>query len=289
MIGVVPKLARFEQIDLRAVWDFEATSFTPWLASKENLDLLAEALGLPPLEILSTERPVGPFRADVVSRIVDSEELVLIENQIERSDHTHLGQILTYAAELKAAYIVWITSRFTDEHRAVLDWLNEITGEEFHFFAVEIEAWRIGDSLPAPRFNVVAKPNDWTKAVLSSARRAAPEGIDVNRVAYWGAFSEMLATKNLPLKLKEEPPRQGFYSFTLNRARQTYLYVFRNVEQQRIGVYLAFYGPTARADYDTLAGEKEFIEKQMGEELVWSEVSRTKNTTLRSTDMRPTR
>ena len=157
------------------------------------------------------------------ARSIETDTWVLIENQIERTDHTHLGQVLTYAAGLHAATIIWISSQFTDEHRAALDWLNEITDEEFAFFGVEVELWRIGGSSPAPRFNVVSKPNDWTRAVSTSARRVArgePEGIDINRVAYWSEFGKALDALGGPLKSRQQPPRLGYYSFTIDAKKE---------------------------------------------------------------------
>ncbi len=133
-----PTLGRLEQVDLREVWQNEAGQFTPWLAQVDNIALLADTLGLE-LEVEAQEKGVGPFRADIDCRDTSDGTLVLIENQLERTDHTHLGQLMTYAAGLDAVTIVWIAERFTDEHRAALDWLNEITGEKVGFFGLEDE------------------------------------------------------------------------------------------------------------------------------------------------------
>jgi len=103
---------------------------------------------------------------------------VLIENQLERTDHTHLGQLLTYASGLEAVTIVWIAARFTEKHRSTLDWLNKITDDRFRFFGLEVELWRIGDSPAAPKFNVVSKPNDghtqWRKQRARSMTQSEP-------------------------------------------------------------------------------------------------------------------
>jgi hypothetical protein len=123
------------------------------------------------------ERSVGLFRADILCKETTTDNWVLIENQLERTDHVHLGQLLTYAAGLQAVTIVWIAQYFTEEHRAALDWLNEITDERFNFFGLEIELWRIENSPVAPKFNVVCKPNDWTKKISQSARRMESEEI----------------------------------------------------------------------------------------------------------------
>ena len=135
----------------------------PWLARKENLDILGQTLVID-LELEAQERPVGPFRADILCKDIGSDRWVLIENQLERTDHNHLGQLLTYASGLEAVTIVWIAAHFTEEHRSTLDWLNRITDGSFRFFGLEVELWRIGDSPPAPKFNIVSKPNDWSQS-----------------------------------------------------------------------------------------------------------------------------
>jgi hypothetical protein len=121
-----PILGRLEPVPLRTVWSREDHRFTPWLAEPTNLDLLGTVLGLE-LELQGTEQSIGPFRADIVCRERREDRLVLIENQLERTDHTHLGQLITYTAGLDTATIVWIAAQFTEEHRGALDWLNTAT------------------------------------------------------------------------------------------------------------------------------------------------------------------
>ena len=156
-------LGRLQRVQLREAWESESGDFTPWLAQSENLSLLGEAIGLN-LELEAQEKGVGLFRADLFCKDTASDSWVLIENQLERTDHSHLGQLLTYAAGLSAVTIVWIAERFTEEHRAALDWLNEKTGEGINFFGLEVELWRIGNSPLAPKFNVVCKPNEIGRA-----------------------------------------------------------------------------------------------------------------------------
>lgn len=154
-------LGRLKQVDPRVVWKSEAHDLTPWLV--ENLDLLAEALQI---EIVPTQREVavGTFWGDVLGED-PSGRPILVENQLEPTDHGHLGQLLVYASGLEAAVVVWLTPTFRDEHRRALDWLNERTDDQVHFFAVELGVLQIGDSAPAPNFRVVARPNEWQKAL----------------------------------------------------------------------------------------------------------------------------
>jgi hypothetical protein len=130
-------LARLQPVDLRKVWQTEAGCFTPWLASGENISLLGGAIGLE-LEVEAQEKDVGPFRADILCKDTANDHWVLIENQLDKTDHTHLGQLLTYAAGLQVVTIVWIAQQFTEEHRAARDWLNENTYERFNFFGLEM-------------------------------------------------------------------------------------------------------------------------------------------------------
>lgn len=190
-------LGRLEPVDLRDVWKHEATGFTPWLAKEENIKLLSDTIGME-LEVQATEQGVGPFSADILCKSAGvSDHWVLIENQIERTDHAHLGQLLTYAAGLHTATIIWIARRFTDEHRAALDWLNEITKEEISFFGLEVELWRIGDSPAAPKFNVVSRPNNFVKAATQNAASSANASLYLD---YWTTFKDLLERRHLPVK-----------------------------------------------------------------------------------------
>ncbi len=117
MVESDKRFGRLRRIPVRELWTNEAGDFTPWLASQENISLLGDAIGVE-LEVEAQEKDVGPFRADILCRDTGTSELVLIENQLERTDHGHLGQLITYAAGLKAVTIVWVAARFTEEHRA---------------------------------------------------------------------------------------------------------------------------------------------------------------------------
>src|SRR4029077_1332791 len=178
----------------------------------ENLAILADTLGLE-LELEAQERPVGPFRADILCKDVATDRWVLIENQLERTDHSHLGQLLTYASGLEAVTIVWIAARFTEEHRSTLDWLNKITDESFRFFGLEVELWRIGTSAAAPKFNLVSKPNEWSHSVAQAARAIDEAELSETRVmqrAYWAAFDKILAASRGPVTGGKKPQPQSW-------------------------------------------------------------------------------
>lgn len=162
-------LGRLAPVAPRDVWAHEAHDFTPWLLA--NQDVLGEALGMD-LELVTAEHPVGGFSLDLLGRDLATGETVIVENQLEVTDHLHLGQIITYAGGTDPTNIVWIATGFRDEHRAALDWLNTHTDENTRFFGVEIHVVRIGSSEPAPLLRVVTQPNDWGKQVKRRASAA---------------------------------------------------------------------------------------------------------------------
>jgi hypothetical protein len=145
-------------------WKSEPGDFTPWLA--DNLDLLAREIGLP-LEFRDKEHAVGRYSLDLLLAD-DRSRTVAVENQFGRTDHDHLGKLLTYGAGTKADVVIWISESFTEEHAAALDWLNENTVEGVGFFGIELELLRIDDSKAAPHFKVIVRPNEWTKQMRPS-------------------------------------------------------------------------------------------------------------------------
>jgi hypothetical protein len=193
MAAIIP-LGTFERVPLLDAWPTEDGNFTPWLAQADSIALLGEALSME-LEVEAVEHRVGSFRADILARAIDETEQhrVIIENQFGRTNHGHLGQVLTYLAGIEGAKtIVWIAETIQADHRAAIDWLNTNTTEEFSFFAIEIELWRIGPSPPAPRFNVIASPNDWARTARKAAREVTDTGLAERhhvRMAYWASFS----------------------------------------------------------------------------------------------------
>mgnify|MGYP003117364751 CR=1 FL=1 len=209
------KLGRLKRIDLRNIWRTEAQDFTPWLAQTENMEILADTLGLE-LEVEAQERNVGPFRADILCKDLDDDSWVLIENQLERTDHNHLGQLLTYGAGLNTVTIIWIAEKFTDEHRAALDWLNDITDESFKFFGLEVELWRIGDSAPAPKFNIISKPNEWSRSVGKASKRIEASALTETKqmqLEFWQQLHQQLQGHPFLRARKPRPQHWTTYSF----------------------------------------------------------------------------
>jgi hypothetical protein len=263
-------LGKLEKIELRSAWVTEPGDFTPWLAQEENLAQLAESLGIDELELEATEKNVGPFRADILCKDTLNGHWVLIENQLSRSDHGHLGQLLTYAAGLQAVTIVWIAAPFTEEHRAALDWLNDVTNERVRFFGVEIELWKIGTSPSAPRFNVVSKPNDWAKSVSTAAAGVSLTETQKLQLDYWTAFRKYM--EEHPGNVRPTTPLpQNWMGFSAGRSGFT-IGTKINIQGNWISALLGIGGPNAKPYFYLLHEEKEEIEKEFGEQLDWREL-----------------
>lgn len=199
-------LSKLERVPLREAWKHEANDFTPWLAEEDNLNTLADALGLPELALVATEHWVGEFKLDILC--TSGDEQVIIENQLEKTNHTHLGQILTYAAGTGARKVIWVAESFRPEHVAALDFLNQNTTDDLNFFAVEVELWRIGDSPLAPKFEVVAKPNEWAKTGREQAKAAAHATPAKQRqLKLWQALVDVLRSQRLSLAPLDPQPK----------------------------------------------------------------------------------
>ena len=182
-----PEFGSLADVPLREAWSHEAHRFTPWLAA--NLDRLSAAIGIP-LELTGTETRVGTFSADILARNLADDSVVLIENQLEGSDHTHLGQIMTYLAGLETHTMIWVAPSFRDEHLSAIRWLNEHTVDPFAFFAVKLRVVRIADSPFAPLFEVIERPNNWERQLAEQKR--AVEGsrseLGQHRLNFWTHF-----------------------------------------------------------------------------------------------------
>jgi hypothetical protein len=273
MSSVAP-LARLEKVNLRAAWPHEATNFTRWLAEPQNIALLAEEIGVP-LICETVEKEVGPFSADILAKEADTERWVIIENQLTPTDHGHLGQLLTYAAGLEARTVIWIAEEFREEHRAAIDFLNRATTEEFAFFGVRIELYRIGDSPLAPAFSILAKPNDWSKRTQSAKQAAASVEENESR-ALWKEYWTTLiaAARGRYQALAGRSPYRGNYqtfetlrggdpSFAVNAT-------FSWDKGLRIEIYID--GLQAKQAFSALKAQKDVIETSFGHPLDWEEL-----------------
>lgn len=261
-------LGSITSVPVREVWKDESLEFTPWLSQKENLDLLGSAIGIY-LDSQTTEHPVGKFSADIRCKETGTDTWVVIENQLEETDHSHLGQLLTYAAGIGADTAIWVATRVREEHREAVNWLNQNTADKLSLFAVEIELLRIGDSPVAPRFHVVCKPNMWARA-----ERNAAQELSVGRrtlMEYWNQFADLILRESKVLRPRKVSGSQ-YMTFSMGGLRGCRLMASALPQDKLLRVYLTLEGESAKDWLDKLAENQPEIEAAIGAgPLTWSE------------------
>jgi hypothetical protein len=206
-------LGRLEKVDLRKVWEHEQRDFSDWLSREENLALLSEELGIG-IEAVGTEQNFGRFRIDILAKETNSGDYIIIENQLETTNHDHLGKVITYAAGFDAKYVIWIVKDVLDEHQRAIEWLNENLDESISCFLVKIEVWRIGDSRPAPRFEIISLRNNW---VANLKRTTVSGDISENKVRqheFWTALTDNFRTRDPKMALQSPAPKH-WHNFSL--------------------------------------------------------------------------
>lgn len=267
-------LGKLESVPLRQAWPDEARNFTPWLAEDTNLAFLGETVGLQ-LELETTEKSVGSFSADILAKEVGTDRWVLIENQFGATDHCHLGQLMTYAAGLDAKTIIWIAEAFRDEHRAAIDFLNFSTNDEYFFFGIQLELYRIGDSSFAPQFTIRAQPNHWTKRA-QRAKHAAEGSLSPTEAVsleFWRTLIEKAAPHYPQLAGKTAQKLSWQTAETIRSGKGFYVAMnaaFTRDWRLRVESYLG--GPLAKAVFTKLMSYKDEIEASFGCPLDWEEL-----------------
>lgn len=275
------KLGKLKKLDLRDYWKHEALHFTQWLAEDENLAELGDEVGLD-ITLIQTEAGVGKFSVDILAEEETTGKKIVIENQLEATDHSHLGQILTYAAGIEAEYIIWVVRDVRDEHRQAIEWLNEHTDDKINFFLVRIELWQIGESEPAPKFLVVCRPNDWTKSVRGAGTAGSTEAdltdTKLWQLEFWQQLRSFAGASKPPLKLRT-PRAQHWYDVAIGRSDcYVALTVFMN--EARVGAEL--YIPNSKELYNTFHSNRSAIEESLGlGVLLWQELPGKKASRIR--------
>ena len=265
----MPELGKIERVeDLRKIWSNEARNFTVWLARDENLTMLGEAVGID-INLEERESPVGSFSVDLFATEEGTGRKIIIENQLEDTNHDHLGKIITYAAGKEASVIIWIVKRARDEHRQAVEWLNQHTDENIGFFLLEIELWKINGSVPAPRFNVVERPNDWAKAMKAS------EGLSDTKktnLEYWEAFKKYAFNQAEFKKIFSERKAypQGWYDLSVGN-RHCHITLTATMTKNRLAAQI--YISKNKDLYNHFLAQKIAIEEFLGEEISWHEAS----------------
>lgn len=261
---------RLESVDVRELWKHEQYDFSAWLSKPENIDYLSEELGLT-LTDIQTEVFVGSYRCDIVAKDETSGIQVVIENQLEASNHDHLGKIITYASGLNASVIVWIVTEAKEEHRSAIEWLNNHTSQEISFFLIELHAYKIGDSLPAPKFEVIEKPNDFIKYNKVSK----DEGDSVSRARrfeFWTKFNEVLIESGKPFNIRK-PSTDHWYDVAIGTSSA---HIAINLVNKGGKIVLELYIPDDKPLFDMLHEQQAEIESELGMSFEWERLDKKK-------------
>ena len=260
------KLGLIKYLSLRHVWPHEERDFTPWLAQEENLAKLSKACGLE-LQLEQIEVKVGPYSADILAKD-GSGDYVVIENQFSRTNHDHLGKLITYGATLGASIVIWIAEQFTEEHQKAIEWLNERTSDDLSLFAVRPKVIQIDDSKPAVEFEVIERPNELVKS--ASIERTIHEASDSQKLQleFWTMFKKRLLEKKVAASA-ETPRPQYWFSVPLGRSN-IHISNILNTDAGKVGLRVYMNNRVAESALDGLMQDKDAIEQEIGTPLLWN-------------------
>ena len=256
-------IGKLKEIELRTVWKHEAMDFTKWLAEPENIAELNEILGLTLTDII-VEQTVGNLFCDIYATDELTGLKVVIENQLEQSNHDHLGKIITYASGLNAGVIVWIVKKARAEHRSAIEWLNNNTGNDINFFLLEVHAYKINDSLPAAKFEIIEQPNDFIKnykSLLPTSENKSSSEI----LAFWNEFNDLISERGNIISKRKATARR-WYDVSIGSSKSHLTMELVNRENYvRLGLYMT----NDKEWFDKLYLHKEVIEQEIGYKLDW--------------------
>ena len=265
------KLGKLEEVDIRKVWPHEQYDFSKWLATEENIKELGDALNLS-LTDVETEKFVGNYRCDILCKDEITGKMVLIENQLEPTNHDHLGKIITYASGLDAAVVVWIVASARDEHASAIEWLNKHTDDEISFFLMEVHAYKIGDSDPAPQFKIIEQPNDFVKIVKAVSKSSDMNESQKNRLEFWTQFNEVVDSKGKPFN-KRKATTDHWYNVAIGSSDASISIDLVNKEHKiRVSLWIN----DNKDIFDALFQRKDEIETALGFGLEWNRLDNKK-------------
>jgi hypothetical protein len=259
-------LGQLKKVEVRTVWKFEDADFTPWLAEEATFKKLSDAIGIE-MQVEQIEMPVGPYSADILAKDA-SGNFIVIENQFGKTNHDHLGKILTYAATLDVTTVVWIAERFTDEHRRAIEWLNDHTTEDLSLYAVELELWQIDNSRPAVQFNVLSQPSEIVKHAAAIKTQGPLSDARKLQLEFWTEFKTFLLQRKI-VSSTQTPRPQYWFNVPLGRSN-IHLSNIANVADNRIGLRVYISNKIASEALPQLQAERAAIEDEIGSPLEWN-------------------
>ena len=233
--------------------------------------LLSNEIGID-ISLIQTEASVGRFNVDILAEEESGSRKIVIENQLESTDHDHLGKIITYASGFDAEIIIWIVKDVRNEHKQAIDWLNENTTEKVNFFAINIELWQIGESEPAPKFNIISKPNNWAKALKKSTSSSSVNkatDLEMLQLEFWTALNYYFNENGASVNTRAPRP-QSWYDLSLGCGKKAHssLGVHNRKGYCSVQVYIT----DSKELYAYLAEHKENIEQDSGVKFEWMEL-----------------
>lgn len=265
------QLGRLKEVPVRQLWKHEQYDFSKWIAHEENIELLNEILGLTLVDV-DKEVYVGAYRCDIVAQDETTGVKVIIENQLEPSNHDHLGKIITYASGLDASVIVWIVTEAREEHKSAIEWLNNNTNQNANFFLIELHAYQIGDSLPAPKFEVIERPNDFIKLSKSKNGKNEMSKTQSARLEFWTMFNDVVAERGKPFNIRKAST-DHWYDVSIGTSGAHISITLVNKEG---AVGVEFYISDDKELFDRLLGHKREIEENIGATLDWQRLDKRK-------------
>ena len=259
-------IGKLSEVDVRELWKHEQYDFSKWLAKPENIEYMNEILGLTLIDI-NREVYVGPYRCDIVAKDETSGITVIIENQLEATNHEHLGKIITYASGLDAKVMVWIVKEAKEEHRAAIEWLNNNTGSEVNLFLLEIHAYKIGESDPAPKFEIIEKPNDFVKRGNNKAtNNGEMDKSQSERLTFWEQFNQVLINRGKPFNVRKATT-DHWYDVAVGSSDAHIAIDLVNKDGM---IVVEMYVSDNKELFDKLYDKKDAIENALGSELEWA-------------------
>ena len=269
------KLGKLQEVDIRKVWPHEQYDFSKWLSAEENIQELGNTLNLS-LTDVETEKFVGTYRCDILCRDEITGKIVLIENQLEQTNHDHLGKILTYASGLDASVVVWVVASARDEHASAIEWLNKHTDDSISFFLIEIHAYKIGNSEPAPQFKIIEQPNDFVKTVKHIAQDKGMNESQSCRLEFWTRFNDILEQRGKPFN-KRKATTDHWYSVAVGSSEcQISIDLVNKEHKIRVGLWIA----DNKERFDYMKQHKTEIEAAMGMALSWERLDNKKSSLI---------
>lgn len=270
-------IEKLNEVEVRNLWKHEQYDFSEWLAKEENIQYLNDILGLTLVEV-DQEVYVGSYRCDIVAKDETTDVKVIIENQLEATNHDHLGKIVTYASGLDAKYIVWIVKNAREEHRAAIEWLNNNTNDSVNFFLIEIHAYTIGNSAPAPKFEIVEKPNDFVKKSKTKNYKSDMNKSESERLEFWEEFNKVLIERNKPFNVRKAT-NNHWYDVAIGT---TEAHVAINLVNKEGIIVVELYIANNKDLFDKLFGYKEQIEEDLELQLEWARLDNSKASRIKT-------